>query len=182
MKCKFCEKKLRKDNQIGTCRLHRPLSDSRKVYMKNYADSNVSKLASYKKTWAYVNKERLNLLCIKRREESPHVALAHALRTRIHRALKGNFKSSSVVKALGCSLEYFKEYIEKQFQSGMTWENHTVKGWHLDHIIPLCSVDLTDSEQYKKVCHYTNLRPLWAGENLRRKKNKLPRVIDTPRG
>ena len=56
--------------------------------------------------------------------------------------------------------------IESKFQSGMTWENHSIHGWHLDHKIPLAAFDLSDYEQFKKACHYTNLQPLWANENL----------------
>ncbi len=59
-----------------------------------------------------------------------------------------------------------REHLEKQFKEGMTWENHGLYGWHIDHIIPCASFDLTDLEQQKKCFHYTNLQPLWAKENL----------------
>ena len=55
---------------------------------------------------------------------------------------------------------------ESLFQSGMTWENHGKYGWHIDHIRPCSSFDLTDPEQQKLCCHYTNLQPLWAKDNL----------------
>ena len=49
----------------------------------------------------------------------------------------------------------------------MTWENWTKNGWHLDHIRPIASFpNLTDPEQQRQCCHYTNLRPMWAEENL----------------
>jgi desulfoferrodoxin (superoxide reductase-like protein) len=48
----------------------------------------------------------------------------------------------------------------------MTWDNWTTDGWHIDHIKPLASFDLTDRKQLLEACHYTNLQPLWAKDNL----------------
>ena len=57
-------------------------------------------------------------------------------------------------------------HIESQFKPGMTWDNWSRTGWHLDHIKPLVTFDLTDPEQFRVACHYLNLQPLWAKENL----------------
>ena len=67
---------------------------------------------------------------------------------------------------LGCSIEFFMEYIEKQFKSGMTWQNYGA--WHVDHVRPCASFDLTDHEQQKICFHYSNLQPLWAVDNLKK--------------
>ena len=64
------------------------------------------------------------------------------------------------------SMEELKYYLEGKFQSGMTWENHGFRGWHIDHILPCSSFDFTKIEEQKKCFHYTNLQPLWAHENL----------------
>jgi hypothetical protein len=53
----------------------------------------------------------------------------------------------------------------------MTWDNWGNNGWHLDHVEPLCKFDLTDIEQFKVACHYTNMQPLWKEDHL--KKTKL---------
>ena len=50
----------------------------------------------------------------------------------------------------------------------MTWDNYGVYGWHIDHILPLSIFNLSDRTQLLKACHYTNLQPLWAEENLKR--------------
>ena len=63
-----------------------------------------------------------------------------------------------------------QEYLEKQFKSGMTWKNHSLKGWHIDHIIPLNSAKTP--EVVEKLMHYTNLQPMWATYNLK-KGNKI---------
>ena len=47
----------------------------------------------------------------------------------------------------------------------MSWENYGRKGWHIDHIRPLASFDLTDVEQRRIAFHHTNLQPLWASDN-----------------
>ena len=92
--------------------------------------------------------------------------LADNLRSRLRKAIKNNQKTGSAVDDLGCSIEELKIYLESQFQDNMSWDNYGLKGWHIDHIIPLASFDLTIEEEFKKACHYTNLQPLWAKDNL----------------
>lgn len=79
-------------------------------------------------------------------------------------------KDTLFIKILGCSLEKLKLHLENQFQPGMMWENYGQKGWHIDHKIPLSSAK-TKEELYQ-LCHYSNLQPLWACDNLS-KGNKI---------
>lgn len=72
---------------------------------------------------------------------------------------------------VGCSPNYLREHIEKQFLEGMNWENYGFYGWHIDHKIPLSSAK--NEEEILKLFHYTNLQPLWAEENLRKNKKIL---------
>lgn len=92
--------------------------------------------------------------------------LTRNLRSRLHLAIKGKFKAGSAIRDLGCSIPELIEYFKPLFQEGMSWENHGE--WHIDHIIPLSAFDLTDPEQLKVACHFTNLQPLWAVENIRK--------------
>ena len=89
-------------------------------------------------------------------------------RSRIRQAFsKQKFiRSKRTLELLGCSLEHARKHLESQFKEGMTWDNHGFKGWHIDHIIPCASFDLTDPEQQKKCFNYKNLQPLWWQENL----------------
>ena len=67
----------------------------------------------------------------------------------------------------------FKQYLENQFTEGMNWENYGVGSnnntWHIDHKTPISSAS-SISEVYN-LNHYTNLRPMWGSDNIR-KSNK----------
>jgi Prasinovirus endonuclease VII len=83
-------------------------------------------------------------------------------------------KCASTLELLGCSLTDLKIHLEKHFQPGMTWENHGLgdNKWHVDHILPCDSFDLTQESEQRKCFHYTNLQPLWQFDNLS-KNNKI---------
>jgi len=94
--------------------------------------------------------------------------LTRVLRARLNMAIKNCNKSGSAIRDLGCSIEDLKKYLESKFQPGMSWNNWTNDGWHIDHIIPLSSFDLTNKENIKIACNYKNLQPLWASDNIRK--------------
>ena len=65
---------------------------------------------------------------------------------------------------VGCSPQELKIYLEQKFINDMSWENQGK--WHIDHIIPLSSAK-TEEELYK-LCHFTNLQPMWANDNIKK--------------
>lgn len=103
----------------------------------------------------------------------PSYILPRILRVRFLRAISQQYKSTSVINLVGCSMEFLRAYLESKFLPGMNWENRGMKGWHIDHIIPCAAFDLTKLEDQQKCFHYTNLQPLWARDNLI-KSNSLP--------
>jgi hypothetical protein len=109
----------------------------------------------------------------KRFAKKPEAKLAAMLRRRILKALDGEVKSGSTYELLGCTWEHLRWHIEAQFDRKMIWENHG-SYWHLDHIIPLDSFDLSDPAQQRRACHWKNLQPLEAKENIRKKNRLLP--------
>lgn len=102
-----------------------------------------------------------------KRETDIQYRIRNNLRRRLRRALKGQVKPVSAVRELGCSVAYLLHHLESKFHAGMTWENYG-SHWHIDHIKPLTAFDLTVAEQAKKACHFTNLQPLIAAENIRK--------------
>lgn len=71
-----------------------------------------------------------------------------------------------IISELGYSAQQLKEHLEGQFTEGMTWENHSRTGWHIDHIRPIYS--FPPDAPLSEVNALSNLRPLWAADNLRR--------------
>jgi hypothetical protein len=104
----------------------------------------------------------------KRRVEDINYRLIGNLRARITNIVKN--KTKNTIDCLGLSVEEFKLYISSLFIEGMTWDNYGK--WHIDHIIPI-SYGKT-IEEIEQLNYYTNLKPLWAKDNLK-KSNKLIR-------
>jgi hypothetical protein len=101
-----------------------------------------------------------------RKQGDVNCHLACALRTRLNTALMKGYKSGSAVKDLGCSISYFRKYIEGLWTEGMNWDSYGRQGWHIDHIKPLVSFDLTDRDQLLQACNYKNMQPLWCYDNI----------------
>jgi len=118
-------------------------------------------------------KKRTNKYFQERRVKDPQFCLSLRVRSRITSALRlSNIKKSHKTRELiGCSYAFLKKHIEKQFRDGMSWDKPN--SFHIDHIRPLASFDLTDSKQLKAACHWTNLQPLYPQENLK-KGAKMP--------
>lgn len=108
------------------------------------------------------NRERLRL----KYRSDPNHRLAVTIRNRINEAVDPRSRPGSAVRDLGCSIAELRSYLERRFSPGMSWENHSQYGWHIDHIRPLASFDLSDRAQFLEACHFTNLQPLWAADNL----------------
>jgi hypothetical protein len=87
---------------------------------------------------------------------------------------KGIKKDTKTEKILGCSFSLFKSYIETRFQEGMSWQNRS--SWHLDHIIPLATAKT--KKELIKLNHFSNLRPLWAKDNLSKGCNPLEEQLN----
>jgi hypothetical protein len=108
-----------------------------------------------------------------RRASDAAFKLRMNLRHRVWVALQSSkaSKSTGIDDLVGCSLEEMVQHLEAQFTDGMSWDNYGRNGWHIDHIRPCASFDLTDPEQQRQCFRYTNLQPLWAADNMRKGAN-----------
>jgi hypothetical protein len=97
--------------------------------------------------------------------------LPNALRNRLGFAVRSNCKTGSAIRDLGCTIEEFRNWLEWQFQPGMSWDNwgDGPNDWQIDHIMPLIAFDLSDRRQFLIAAHFTNQRPLWKVDNMQRR-------------
>jgi hypothetical protein len=159
----------------------------RKYYQKNkekclkhikvYSLNNKEHLKLKQKEYYIKNKEKIVTRCTKYQNKKyktdKSYRISQLLRGRIASALRSTNtrKFNKSMQLLGCSLEEFKNHLESQFKGEMNWNNQGYYGWHIDHIIPCSSFNLTKKEDQKKCFHYTNLQPLWWTENLQKSDN-----------
>ena len=149
---------------------HENNADKIKEYRKKYRENNADKIKEYKKKYYEENK------CMhgKRQENckicNKYLYLVNLQRHQINRCFKNSNlkKTKPSISYLDCSAEYFNEYFEKKMD---LWnEHHDVKmTWdniHIDHIKPINAFNLDDEEEFLKCCHYTNMQPLLAEDNL----------------
>lgn len=184
MECSECDKKVW---AMGRCRKHysaeyrrknidrlreydaekyRTHRESRLEYAAEYRRTHKFEMAEYERTHKAQKAEYTRT----KRQNDPNFRVADNLRRRLNRAIKSDKKVGSAIRDLGCSISAFRLYIENQFESGMTWSNYGK--WHLDHVLPLSSFDLTDRQDFLTACTWLNYQPLWAKDN-RQKQNKI---------
>ena len=154
--------------------------DTVKQVRQIYLTENKAKVQAQCKKYELENKEKIKRYKKNKRETDPNYKLACNLRRRLKRALKNKQKVGSAIRDLGCSVNELKLHLENQFQPGMTWNNHSPTGWHIDHIIPLSAFNLENKTELLKACHYTNLQPLWAADNIFKGKKLIPVNVETP--
>ena len=147
--------------------------------MKKYYRKNSKKLLYQSKIYRIFNKKQRTKQLTQKRKTDIKFKLLCNLRTRLCQALKRNSKRGSTLNLLGCSIEDFKIYLESKFKPGMTWDNHGrgfngkgMEEWHVDHITPCVNFDLSKESEQRKCFYYSNLQPLWAKENIKKKNIK----------
>lgn len=148
-------------------------NSKQRKFKKETTRKTKEEIAKQRKEYREKNKEKIREYSKKykiRKRKEPIFRIRKALYNRLRYSVVS--KSGHTMDLLGCDINFFLQYLESKFQSGMSWENYGIHGWHIDHIRPCASFNLLNEDEQKACFHYTNLQPLWAEDNLK-KSNKL---------
>jgi len=122
---------------------------------RRYYAANKARLLAYEREYRLANINR-NVSC--------------RLRGYLRKCLTNGKKTARTEQLLGCSFSEFVTHLEQQFVPPMNWAAFLRGEIHIDHIIPCSRFDLSKPEHQHACFHYSNLRPLWATDNLRKGK------------
>jgi len=149
---------------INAQQYYRKHREKEKAHSRQYYKKHIEEVNARNRRWRKEHPDYDREYSRRRYQNDIQYRLASNLRTRLYHAIENEQKPGSAVRDLGCSIATLKTYLEVQFEPDMSWNNYGE--WHIDHIRPLSSFDLVDREQFLVACHYTNLQPLWAEDNL----------------
>jgi len=149
-----------------------------KIAIKRYTQSEKGRLTAKKYNQSDKGKKSIRKYVKIRRINDPIFKVSSNVRNRLNKFLKikNIKKNNKTFEIVGCTPESLKKHLEKLFHphpitnEKMTWKNHSLRGWHVDHKDPL-DLAMTLKDVFK-LSHYTNLQPMWATENFK-KGNKI---------
>jgi hypothetical protein len=137
-----------------------------------YRQKNAAKIKLAKQKYGVENRDKIAKALADRRANNPIVRMANSMRRSIRRYLDAGQKGEmSSFEIIGCSKDDLRKHLESKFRDEMTWQNYG-KHWHIDHIVPLISAK--SSDEIKRLCHWTNLQPLTAFENISKGSKRHP--------
>lgn len=173
------EKRKRNIENVNRWRLKNPekVKEQREKEYQKLKNDPVKYAEKLRKHYIYVNKperkeiEKKHKLASVRKwmkkqwRTNTEFRIKNTCRSRIRQAVIKGFKSGRTLDLLGVKdMQIVIQHLQKQFKERMSWDNYGE--WHIDHIIPCASFDLTKESEQKKCFHYKNLQPLWAKDNI----------------
>ncbi len=161
-KCKDC-KNLQSKERYHNVKKHDP---DYKAMRKEYREENKDKLHKLNSAWVAKNRPRLNEKERNRRREDIAFRVEKDLRTYMRRFFN---KENHTFDYVGCTKEQLIDWFDFQTEHD---EIDLTSDYHIDHVVPCSSFDLTD-ETHRLICfNWSNLRLCSAQENLT-KNNKI---------
>ncbi len=153
---------------------------------KRYYEENKEDILARCKEYRKSHRDQINNNYLERYHNDIEFRLGSVLRGRTRMALKGGYKVGSAVRDLGCSIGFFRMYLESQFYNHliidepMTWENYGngPGKWQIDHIVPLSSFILSGRCEFLQACNFKNIQPLWFRENAKKAAKPLLRQLE----
>ena len=143
--------------------------DKVKDKLKKFKEKNPDYYNEYRKKWLEDNPNYFNDYVKNRIEYDVIFRVIKNVRSRLGTFLKIKkySKDYKFMEIVGCSQQDLLIHIESLFQEGMSWENYGYHGWHIDHKIPLSSSKTI--QDVLLLSHYTNLQPMWAIDNIKKR-------------
>lgn len=107
-----------------------------------------------------------------KRRKDPRHKLDHRISQLVRNGLGGSKKGRTWESLVGYTIDDLIVHLERQFSPGMGWEN--IGDWHVDHILPrsMFKYETENCPDFKACWAITNLRPLWAAENIKKSDNR----------
>ena len=189
--CKFCRKlytksyrERNKEKEILRHKKYRIENiDKIKERSETFYQNNKLRISNYRKNYNLLNKDKVSLQFknagnkwrsknknyhTERKQNDYMYKIRVNLTSRINMFFKYSkmTKNCKTMDILGISIDGFKEHLKSKFTERMNFENYGKNGWHIDHIIPLSSA--STEKEIIKLCHYSNLQPLWWDDNIRK--------------
>lgn len=141
--------------------------------------------ANYRKEWTEKNykgerREDYQALCrasrARRKARHGHAfSINERMSAGIRQSLrlgKGGWRWEALT---GYTVQELADHLERQFTKGMTWDRFMSGEIHIDHIIPKTSFrfDSYEDQEFKQCWALSNLRPMWAIDNVRKGDSRL---------
>ena len=121
------------------------------------------------KAYLKKNSQKMNDKAKARRRVDLAYRLRTVLRSTINRYIK---KKDTYSYYTNYTVEELIKNLESKFKPGMNWANHSLRGWHIDHIKPLSKFKFYNPDgsenikEIRKAMALSNLTCLWASDNI----------------
>ena len=149
-----------------------------KATQKRWEKNNPDKVHAKQRRMYQKHKVKRNKASTAANKRRYHADPTFRMRTAMYRHLNKTIARQHMTahcqEILGCTFEQLKSHLESQFKAGMTWANYGLRGWHIDHRLPISKHDLTNPDHIRRCFHFSNLQPLWWDENIRKSNKILP--------